>query len=172
MFSLSDEMVTNSSFVIAILDQTTARCFLWQFSNLTPRALSIQAKFLVGNSKNIPKWKGFPDIELCFQSHCLHEPFFRYLGFFLSSLQNSNAIRNAWPRLNKCLRTLNKCFVEKQITIFTFVFFRQEWPKNKVPLSVINQQIKSLCTYLLTQLQMRQNLVDFVCFSIVLLKAA
>ena len=27
------------------------------------------------------KWKGFPAIELRLQSHCLHEPFFRYLGF-------------------------------------------------------------------------------------------
>lgn len=131
MFSLSDGMVNNSSFVDVLpvwtkrlLDAFCGNSQTWHQGHFPFRQnvwLEIPRTFPI-------KWKGFPDIELRFQSHCLHEPFFRYLGFFLSSLQNSNAIRNAWTCLNKCLRTLN-CFIDKQITIFTFVFLDRNGPK-------------------------------------------
>lgn len=107
-----------------ILDQMPARCLLWQFSNLTPRALSIYAKFLVGNSKNIlNQMERLSSHRASFAISLLAWTLLQVLGFFpffTSKFQCNQKCLGT--RLNKCLRTL-KCFVDKQITIFTFVFF-------------------------------------------------
>ena len=144
MFSLSDEMVNNSSFVNVLpfwtkrlLDAFCGNSQTWH-----------QGRF---PSTNIPdQMERLSSHRALFAISLLAWTLLQVLGFFpffTSKFQCNQKCLGT--RLNKCLRTL-KCFVDKQITIFTFVFFRQKWPKNKVPLSVINQQIKSPCTNLLT----------------------
>ena len=104
MFSLSDEMVNNSSFV-DVLPFWTKRlldAFCGNSQTGHQGCFPVKQNFRLEIPETFPiKWKGFPAIELHLQSHGFHEPFFRYLGFSLSSLQNSNVIRNVWTHLNK-----------------------------------------------------------------------
>ena len=90
MFSLSDEMVNNSSFVSVLpfwtkrlLDAFCGNSQTWHQGHFPFRQnfwLEIPGTFPI-------KWKGFPDIQLYFQSHCLHEPFFRFFPFLTSKFQ-------------------------------------------------------------------------------------